>query len=423
MNQEFCSQKVLELQNEFLRRIAHHEIPNGHDVPSLLCKIIECDDELVEFALGKVGQKLRSFAQNVDFQHPDIVSIFDGAIANDHLFAQECLELLILGEFARENKLQKIVPILGKIITQESLSRNIIKKIDVPSNNRMHVRLIKDNKEREEIRMTKKMQIIDLHSVYKKGEDAWSVHPDSFKKFLRFDTAYEEDLLIAEKKAQRYKDLGCLSLADEVQKSIENFREHMDQSYYGFNRITMTNAAVVLAKSSGYNYSPPQEVDYSYGNYKNEAKINVNRGFFKKYNFDIDHQFSVLPLVPQSSDLIVAMKLNSCYSYEPRVYPLHEFSDILTDSIQKTIDLLESFPDAGNKPIFDHFGIIVPGVSYPLPKQILYRFLDEKGFVQSYGVREDALKALDKILIKGQYLYAILVGEKDGKCYFISYFV
>jgi hypothetical protein len=129
-----------------------------------------------------------------------------------------------------------------------------------------------------------------------------------------------------------------------------------------------------------------------------------------------------LPSVCQSSDFIAVTKLNS-YSYEPRVYPLHEFSDILSSNIEKTIELLENFPDAGNKPIFDHFGIIVPGVSYPAPKQILYRFLDESKSVQSYVVREDALKALDKILIKGQYLYAILVGEKDGKCYFISYFV
>jgi hypothetical protein len=422
MNQEICSQKVSELQSEFSKRIAHHELPEKHDVPSLLCKIVECDDELVEFALGKVGQKLRSFAQNVDFQHPDIVSIFDGVIANDHLFSQECLELLVLGQFAREKNLQKIIPLLGKMITQESLSRNIIKKIDVPSNNRMHVRFIKDNKEREEIRMTKKMQIIDLQSVYKKGEDAWSVQPDSFKKFLRFDTAYEDDIAIAEKKSQRYKELGCLSLSDEIQKSIENFRDNMDQSYYGFNRITMTNAAFILAKSLGYNYSSQQEKNYSYGNYNNESKINVDRGFFKKYNFDVNHQISILPSVCQSSDFIAVAKLNS-YSYEPRVYPLHEFSDILSSNIEKTIELLENFPDAGNKPIFDHFGIIVPGVSYPAPKQILYRFLDESKSVQSYVVREDALKALDKILIKGQYLYAILVGEKDGKCYFISYFV
>ena len=39
-----------------------------------------------------------------------------------------------------------------------------------------------------------------------------------------------------------------------------------------------------------------------------------------------------------------------------------------------------------------------------------------------YTSKDDALKSLDRILIKGNYIYPILVGERDGKCYFISYF-
>lgn len=426
MADELCVQKVVELQSEFLRRLARHEQPPKYCVPSLLCRIIECDDDLLEFSLGKVGQKLRLFAQNVDFQHPEIVSIFDGAIANDQDFAQECLELLTLAQFAREHNLYKIIPQLGRALTKESLTRNIIKKIDIPQNNRMHVRLLKDGKEREEIRMTKRMQIIDLQSVYKKGEEIWNAQPDNFTKFLRFDTAYQDDLKVAEKKAVRYEELGCSTLASEVRKSIEAFREHMEQSYYGFNRITMTNAAVILAKSLGYTYTPPAEITHAYmgmGAHRSEGKITVHRKFFGKYNFDPEQTMEFSPLVSQAAGSpIFTQKTQPPLNYEPRVYPLHEFNEIITDNVKKTVGLLEAFPDAGDKPIFDHFGVIVPGVAFPPAREGMATFLNERGMIQSYNAREEALKTLDTILIKGEYFYGVLVGERDGKCYFISYF-
>jgi hypothetical protein len=420
MADEIYTKRVLELQSEFMRRLTRHEPPPLHSIPSLLCRVIECDEDLLEFTLGKIGHKLRMFAQDVDFQHPEIVSIFDGVIANDQDFAQECMELLVLGQFAREHNLKKIIPSLGKILTKESLTRNIIKKIDVPSNNRMHVRLLKDVKDREEIRMTKRMQVIDLQSVYKKGEDVWNAQPDNFTKFLRFDTAYQDDLKNAEKKAQRYEELGCTSLAAEVRKSIESFREHMEQAYYGFNRMTMTSAAIILAKSLGHTYTAP--IDTTYGNYglKSEGKITVSRKFFGKYNFDPDQVIEFSHIVSQmAGSPIFTQKISDPFVYEPRVYPLHEFASIITDNVKNTISLLEAFPDAGGKPIFDHFGVIVPGVAFPNDKQTA--ILDEKGIVQSFSSREEAVKQLDGILIKGEYIYPVLFGEKDGRCFFISY--
>jgi hypothetical protein len=412
------SEKIQELQNEFSKRLIQREPLQKHSVPTLLHRVVECDENLLEFTLGKIGQKLRVFAENVDFQHPEIAFVFDGVIANDQDFAQECMELLILGQFARENNLSKIIPSLGKILTKESLTKNIIKKIDVPVKNRMHVRLLKDFKEREEIRLTKRMQIIDLHSLYKKGDNIWKVQPDNFTKFLRFDTAYQDDLKIAEKKAQRYEELGCISLAAEIRKNIESFHENMEQSYYGFNRITMTSAAIILAKSLGYTYCSSQDSLIS-----SCGKITIDRKFFGKYNFDPEQTIEFSPAISAAAGSpIFTQKIQNPYNYEPRVYPLHELSDILSEDIRNTVNFLEEFPDADNKPIFDHFGIIVPGVEFPFKKQNMYTISDERGMLQTYTHREDALRKLDSILVKGKYFPAILIGERDGKCYFISYF-
>jgi hypothetical protein len=410
--------KVLDLQNEFKKRLEQHSPSLNYSVPFLLYKIIECDDDILNFTLGSLGLKLRQFAQHVDFHHPEIVSIFDGIIANDHQFAQECMELLVLGKYAKENNLQKIIPSLGKALSKNSLSGSILKKIDLPQNNRMHVRLLKESKEREEIRMTKRMQTIDLQGVFRKGKNIWEAQPDNFTKFLRFDTAYQDDLNLAEKKAQRYDELGCVSLADEVRKSIEAFKEHMENSYYGFNRITMTSVALILAKSLNYTYLSTESNSWNYLC----DKITVNPKFFGQYNFDPNRALKFSPSISLAAgESIFCQKKIESYDYEPRVYPLHEFNDIMTGRVKDTISFLEAFPDANNKPIFDHFGIIVPGVSLFSQNQSDYSFLNENGMIQSYAVREDAVKALDAILIKGKYFHPIILGERDNKCYFVCY--
>lgn len=424
MPNDSCLRKVSELQNEFLQRLTQHESPAPHYVPALLSKIVEADEDLLDFTLGAIGQKLRLFAKNVDFQHPEIISIFDGLIADDQTFAQECLELLALGKFAKENHLVRIIPHLGRIVTKESISRSVLRKIDTPQNNRMHVRLLSDPDERLEIRMTKRMQMIDLQGVYKKGEEMWNVQPDTFKKFLRFDTAYQDDILSAEKKAIRYEELGCISLASEVKKSVALFREHMEQAYYGFNRITMTSAAIILAKSLGYKFIAASDITHAgYGTFRKEAKITVSQKFFGKFNFDPESSYTFQSHVSHIiGSPIFTQKPNVDFDFEPRVYPLHELLDIAPQNVKDTIAILESFPDAGNKPIFDHFGVIVPGIRFPFLKDNLYTYLDENGIVHSYKEKEEASKSLDRTLIKGKHFHPVIVGERDGKCYFICYF-
>lgn len=399
---------VSELQNEFFRRLETVSNLPPSQVPCLLREIVECDMELVEFTLGSIGHNLKLFSQHVDLSHPEMTSILDGMLSDNQEFSQKCVELLHLGKYAREKHLNKLIPYFGKIIVDENNDKNIIRKIDVPQNNRMHVRLLKNCSDRDNIRLTKRTQIIDLNSFGKKAEEIWESQPDNFRSFLRFDVAYQEDLIVAERKVKRYKDLGCESLANEIQASIDAFKKNMDQCYYGFNRITMTNASIILAKSLGFKFVLSQDIM----NGNSTSRIVVYRNFFGNYNFDPDNLNSE----------IFSAKENSCFSYEPRLYPLHELAEIMTDNVKKTIDVLENFPDAGNKPIFDHFGVIVPSVNFPFEeKNNSYTILNESGIIQSYSSKKDAVKSLDCILIRGEYFHPILVGEKDNKCYFISY--
>lgn len=419
MADEAYLRKVVELQSEFFKRLEVRDTAPRLIIPSLLVHLLKTDDEVVDMSLGKVGRWLKSFAQEVDFGHPDLSTVFDGALSDERDFSQHCIELLSLAEYARTNQMTRIVPLLGQVVTKDKLDRGIAKKIESPLSSRLHVRLLKDAPAREEIRSLKRMQTIDLAAVYRKGEDAWRAQPEDFRRFLRFDTAYQEEIQKAEKKAKRYSDLGCSSLAEEIMKAVETFREHMEQAYYGFNRITMTNAAVILAKSLCYVYNP--QTIYSLAD-DSAGKIVVPRKFFGKYNFD--QEFNPLeyePLVPSLDGTpVYCQRYAPPLAYEPRVYPLHQFMDIAPPDVVNMIQTLEAFPDAGGKPIFDHFGVIVPGVALPDPSAI--SFLDESGQVKIFGCRDEAMRELDRTLTKGGYFHPIVVGERDGKCYFICYF-
>lgn len=399
--------KVQKLQSEFMRRLFISSSPEKFLVPSILPIIAQSSDDLIEFGLGKIGLKLKDLLESVDSTHPEIINFLDGIIADDQAFSRNCIEILKIAEFARSNNLLNVVPEFGRQIIKTNISRQIIKQLDSPKNNRMYVRLLPDPEERQKIRTSKRLQSIDLAWIYKKGDEVWNSLPENFDKFLRFDSAYQDQIEQAERKAQRYLQLGCESLASEINKSIVEFKENMHQAYFGFNRITMTNASVILAKSLGFNFSIEKNViQDSCEVLKTNGAITVPREFFGELNFysDAMNQREIL------------------FDYEPRVYPYHELSDLASEQVKQTIEVLESFPDAGNKPIFDHFGIIVPSVKLFQLHEKLYTFLDENGVLQSYNEREDAVRSLDRILIKKNCFHPVIMGERDGKCYFICYF-
>lgn len=409
MANELYIKKVLSFQNEFLKRLEIINRGESPAIPDLVLKLQDYDDQTIQIGLGDVGCKLKKFILQADLSHPELVNVFDGILADNQDFSLHCRELLSLASYAKQDNMLLVIPFFNQFLYKEY--KTAIRKIEIPSVNRVNVRFLKDREEREQIRCSKKMQVIDLQGIYKKGKSFWDSQPNNFSRFLRFDTGYQDELKKAEKKAKRYEELGCQSLAEEVQKTMDLFREHTECNYFGFNRITMTTASVILAKSLGYGYVEDGSGD----------KIVINRKAF--YNFNPDPIIEYNPYVSMvSGTKAFTDKTQSPYEYEPRVYPYYEFSTIASEETKKIISHLERFPDVGNKPIFDHFGLIVPSVNFPKKESGDFTFLNKSGILHIRETREEAVKDLDKIMIENRDVYPIIIGEKDGKCYFISYF-
>lgn len=408
MANELYIKKVLSFQNEFLKRLEIINRGESPAIPDLVLKLQDYDDQIIQIGLGDVGCKLKKFILQADLSHPELVNVFDGILADNQDFSLHCRELLSLASYAKQDNMLLVLPFFNQFLYKEH--KTAIRKIEIPSVNRVNVRFLKDKEEREQIRCSKKMQVIDLQGIYKKGKSFWDSQPNNFSRFLRFDTGYQEELKKAEKKAKRYEELGCQSLAEEVHKTMDLFREHTECNYFGFNRITMTTASVILAKSLGYAYVEDNSGD----------KIVADRKMF--FNFNPEPVIEYNPYVSMMIGLTVfGDKPQIPYDYEPRVYPYYEFASIASKETQKIISHLESFPDVGNKPIFDHFGLIVPSVNFPKKESGDFTFLNKSGILHIRETREEAVKDLDKIMIENRDVYPIIIGEKDGKCYFISY--
>lgn len=356
----------------------------------ILSEILHYDEEVIRWALGDFGLRLRDFASCVDQSHPEIFKV---PLYHDN-FAQKCAELLRLANYAKKEGMFLCLEGLAKLHTKNLPPS--LRFLDTPYKNQQHVRLLPSRNARDSVRSTKSMREIDMRAFYKKGQVAWDSMPTDFGIFVRHNVAYKDELVKAEKKAERYSALGCKEMASKIEEAIQEFRSVMEDNYYGFHRITMTNAAVVLAKMHGYALVSPN----------NDFQILVPFECVKECLFDPDD-------TPKH------------YNYMPRAYPLGELN-VHSQKIRDLVESLESFEDVNGKAIFDHYVVVVPGLeisefdgSADTP---IYRLLDrETGQTKDFNNRHEAYKTLDTTLIEEQAVTPILLGESDGKCYFICY--
>jgi hypothetical protein len=404
-----------EVNAEVIKRLmpVDNSAPARSSLPWLFQMVLAYEPEVVSAALGKLGERLRDFLESVDIDHPDLGNAFEGVFTEE--LQVECRELLQLAAYARSEKLH-ILPNIWKIFSKE-ISKDVLRKLEAPEINRLHVRFIKDREVRDSIRASKRMQIIDLRTVTKKGDEIWQAQPSSLRNFVRFDMAYQDELAKVEKKAKRYMDLGCTGLYGEIMKTVEAFRQQIQESYYGFNRITMTGAAVILAKS--LNYSLHQPFLMAEFTTKREYRIVVERNFFQDYWFDLADPMDSVPIITGTGSAVYHRHRSDPLAYEPRLYPLHEWRHEAPLEVACIFNQLENFYEAGGKPIFDHFMIVVPGVRYP--SEAAPGFRDMTGKTVMFPSVEDAKRAFDIALTQAGFFCPILVGEKDGKCYFICY--
>lgn len=368
----------------------------GHRQPRCgIGKMLSLDKASIEFLLGDLGRTINDFLSCVDSDHPETPICHNGLFGDESNFPRILGEALASLSSARS---------CGNSTAEEILRRHArgyveeifpeVCKIDTPDRNRCNVRMVCDKSRRDHIRGQKKMQLITMESVCRKGCGYFESHPDNFQRYMLFDKSLDAELERLEFKARRYEHLGCLAMASEMRSTLLPYHEQVKSSHYGFNRIAMSVASMILARNVGFkarSLSPYHDCD-----------IQVSREYVGEH------------LLPSDQSEVM--------DYEPAVYPLGDFSGQITANIKGVVETLDCFPDAGGKPIFDFFGVIVPSVRVRFQDGYV-GFVDECGAHRLFQNYNDFKSEFDKFMVKIGLFRPVLVAEKDHKCYFVTHWL
>lgn len=343
--------------------------------------------------LGSFGERLLKFAKEIDINHPDVETIFNGAFKEGSEFSESFGQFLKLYEFVESQKLDRIQPALPKI------KQHLIYETDQPiykklaNSNFNFPRLLTSQQEREKIRQEKKLQSISLESfLSRKSNIEWDAVPDDFSNYKRNSKSFEKEISNAYNKVKRYKSLGCDALANGVLESIKDYRAKMEDTCFGFHRLPITLACLILAKMNGLEYA-----EESVGQWK--------------------------ITIPEDKSIFTDK-----FYYAPRVYPFDKFKSMgwLSSKITATVEYLDNFPKIGWKPLFDHYLFVLPTVwnfptviHNPFTSYAVVAINEKNAKSQSFNSIREARSHIDSRMIESGVM-PILLGERDGKCYYIS---
>jgi len=115
------------------------------------------------------------------------------------------------------------------------------------------------------------------------------------------------------------------------------------------------------------------------------------------------------------------------FNYQPRMYPLLLWAEKnpLPETLQKIMNGVEKLRSLNEMPFFDYYWVLVPSLSvqHPIIQKTKDNFslrIDNETVI--YNKAADAEFALDTFLVKKNQIIPIVIGERDGKCYFVSHF-
>jgi hypothetical protein len=377
----------------------------------VLQNILNYSAEDISYVMGDFGIGLRSLALLIDLSHPDLAAIHGGQLVGTKQgsFSRIVSDAIKTLVFCKHwGACDGVVYAIRKVINQHELSPTLSRVVNAPNNNQLHVRFVPSRENRERIRAWKRHQVVGLGTLYSKGNQLWHQCESTFENFYRHNL-YARDIQESSNRMRIMAENGLVSIADEMKKFIEELKQKaLQETYFGFSKIPLVTAAIILAKMHGYEFD--EKGGYGWSSCGTDMVA-----FARPSKFDYRFFDDVLNEESKSYDKI---------EYYPRIYTLKEMVDTASDEMKKLVDHLESFPEIGGKALFDHYRILVPGLNYPsMFQRTPYHFKLPSGESAVFDELQQATIALDRMMIQEKAMLGVLLGERDGEHYFVSYWM
>lgn len=358
-----------------------------------ILKIIQSySQDEVQNALGDFGARLWRFSRSVDISHPDISRIYNGSLVGCQAgtFSKSISDILkIIVDGASWNISPNIIHHLRLLLPVDSNYVQLYRTIDDVSLNQLHLRLSLDRVLLEIIRERSSCHSVHPYSFnFCTDVVTWDNCPENFSYYERYVNKYQCDIDEAKKRVQHFSSHGLTSMATEIEKSIAELENKVEQ-YYGFNKLHISDASIILAKMMGYECSP-----------------DVVQGHFAIHTTpDKVSKVESLKDAPESAII----------RYWPRICPFKMMLPVASKNMLKLIKFLDNFPQMGGRPLFDHYRVLVPGLR-------CHHTYDYDSMA-SYDALERYQLKLEHEIIKSETGAGIILGEVDGDHYFVSYFI
>lgn len=272
---------------------------------------------------------------------------------------------------------------------------------------------------REKIRKKKKPTDLSMRQVYILGENGFYSKPNSFVSKARWANN-EDESAQAWNQYREIFDKASMPEMAQIVKLISDSNKDTGDSWLGFKRMRPFDAAVTLAHLHSFGWHDllyiivsMQKLPDIFAKYQTLAQAcpvadtEASKNFLKALgqreqkarNFDYLHM-----------------------AYRPRMYPIHEFGHTPVMAA-KIVENCEAMTELNGKPGFDYYWVLVPSVSLQHPMTChpdgVYRVQIDGKVVESKDENDVAI-ALDKFLVSEKIVAPCILGERDGKCYFLG---
>lgn len=348
--------------------------------PTVLHVCREYRSDELEMYLGDAGISLFNFSHIANLDHPDILKLSDGRLADTSHggYSRIAIDALRTCQWAECNSIcPSILMAVQDLVRAHPVNAWVARRL-----NSSLTRFVADRAERRALRSQKRQQRVFPTPSF--TGPTFENAPEKFDCYERGYSVYLQDVVEAEKKRNHFLNLNLPTLAGEIDRSIERIKLEMKTSQcHGFCRIDISIAAMILAKVNGY-----------------EKQMS-----FDGQSFTVRAPKEILPDFSQWADG------NNLYG--PRLYPYTVWWDEATEKTKEIIDFLEEFPELNGNPLFDNYWVLVPGINR---NDLEIHYMNQTELLQKQ-------EELDKHLVKQKNIIPILLGERDGEIYFICYWM
>jgi hypothetical protein len=387
-------QKMTEIQEEIRASLSVPLVPTAKYQNRLLDAIVKYEHSLPK--MGNLGQVLTNLATRILVNHPDAPEVFQHSDWNE--FENKAIAVL---ENPSKDAADQLVNVYKPLVRHISFLKP---RLDLARDNVRKEKNIARN--------------VGMKLAYMLGENGFYGKADDFRMFSRNSEVHLNEVLSLQEQQKVFTSHNMPEVAHAVGNRIKLLQELHTESYLGFHRLSPLDASLVCARATDLKWHEQHFLTVPF------------KFFDQRYWHEVpekkeeDRQKEDMKKLLVMKDHRTALMESTAFAYQPRLYPLGKFHETPSTTAD-IISRVENMQELGGCPVFDYYWVLVPSINVNHPhfrtKDTWRLLLGEENIVcqDEYA----AALALDIALVRDGYFMPVVLGERDGKCYFLCFWM